>query len=78
MTIKLPLSQSFVQYAPNLTCLWNTSLSVNFASSQIDGLEKRKFTFEDSNLIRRMPVVRKCVKKTFSQNGFALEDDWLS
>ena len=34
-------------------------------SSQIDGLEAGDFTFEDSNLIRWMSVVRKCVKTTF-------------
>ena len=34
-------------------------------SSQIDGLEAGNFTFEDSNLIRWMSVVRKCVKTTF-------------
>ena len=35
-------------------------------SSQIDGLEASKFTFEDSNLIRWVLVVRKCMKTTFS------------
>ena len=42
------------------------NIILSSGSSQIDGLEAGNFTFEDSNLIRWMSVVRKCVKTTFS------------